>query len=67
MAVEDAATYFGKVSFEIRSHVEAGYIEARLELPQNFRGKEVWLRVRHPEGKKIARAAIDNGRSVLAG
>jgi hypothetical protein len=59
------ATYFGKVSFAIRSRVAEGFIEAVIDLPQSFRGKEVLLRLRHPEGKKITRAAIDGAACTV--
>jgi hypothetical protein len=65
IALGGGATYFGKVSFTIRSRVAEGFIEAVIDLPQSFRGKEVLLRLRHPEGKKITRAAIDGAACTV--
>ncbi len=52
--LEDAATFFGKVSYKIESHAADGSIDAEVRLPAGFRGKRVVLRVRHPEQKAIA-------------
>jgi hypothetical protein len=60
--LEDAATFFGKVSFEITSRTAEGYIDARIELPAGFLGREVLLRVRHPEGKRIASVEVNGAR-----
>ena len=60
-----AATYFGQVSFEIRSRAADGVIEARIELPQPFRGQQVLLRLRHPQGKKMVRAEVDGAPSAV--
>lgn len=62
IALEEAATFFGKVSFEIRSRVHEGRIEARLRLPRGFDARRALLRLRHPEGRKIARVEL-NGQS----
>jgi len=61
--VESAATYFGPVSFEIRSRVAEGLIEAQVELPAAFQGRRVLLRLRHPDGRKIAGAEV-NGVAI---
>lgn len=62
IALEDAATFFGKMSFEIRSLVHQGYVEARIHLPRDFRARRIAIRLRHPEGKKIARVEFDDAR-----
>ncbi|MEK7405607.1 MAG: hypothetical protein AAB225_10915 [Acidobacteriota bacterium] len=52
--LEDAATFFGKVSYRIESHTADGYIRAEVRLPAGFSAKRVALRVRHPEQKAMA-------------
>jgi hypothetical protein len=51
-----AATFFGQASFRIESHARAGFIDAVVDLPAEFRARQVSLRLRHPEGRKIVRA-----------
>jgi hypothetical protein len=63
VAVTNAPTRFGPVSFRIISHVSEGYIAAILEAPTPRPPAEVTLRLRHPEGKGIKRVTIDGVRS----
>ena len=58
-----AATYFGTFGFTITSRVAEGVVEARLEIPAGFTAREIALRVRHPEGRTMARVELD-GRAV---
>lgn len=57
--LQGAATFFGPVSFAIESHPDKGHVDATVELPAAFRGKEVRLRLRHPEGKSMVRVEVD--------
>jgi hypothetical protein len=57
--VRDAATFFGRIGFRIDSHAETGFVDASVDVPAGFRAKELLLRVRHPEGKKISRVEVD--------
>jgi hypothetical protein len=59
--VERAATFFGELGFRIESHVEQGFVQANLSLPERNRPVEIVLRLRHPEGKKMTRVEL-NGR-----
>jgi len=61
--VERAQTVFGMVSFLIRSEVGKGRIVARVSLPERNPPAEVWLRLRHPQGKQPQRVSI-NGKIV---
>jgi hypothetical protein len=54
-------TRFGNVSFRINSHVKDGYIEAHVEPPAHFGGKDILLRLRHPDGKTIRNVTV-NGK-----
>jgi hypothetical protein len=59
--VEHAATFFGETGFDIESHVDQGYIQAQVTLPARSRSREILLRLRNPEGKKMTRVEL-NGR-----
>ena len=59
VAVSDAPTQFGKVSYRIESHVGEGLVNVTVEPPRRNPPKEIVIRLRHPEGKPI--------RSVKAG
>ena len=61
--VERAQTLFGTVSMVIRSEVSKGRIVARVSLPERNPPAEVWLRLRHPQGKQPQRVSI-NGKKV---
>jgi hypothetical protein len=61
--IERAKTLFGTVSMVIRSETAKGKIFAELSLPKLKRPSEVWLRLRHPEGKHPHRVSI-NGKPV---
>ncbi|MFB3923357.1 MAG: hypothetical protein ACE145_16665 [Terriglobia bacterium] len=60
--ISHAATLFGETSLRVESHLEAGFITATVLPPTRRQPKEIWLRLRHPEGKRIARVEI-NGAS----
>ncbi|MGB9605656.1 MAG: hypothetical protein ACPL88_07240, partial [Bryobacteraceae bacterium] len=57
--LDNAATLFGKCSYEIRSRAAEGWIEARIELPDRIQARRVLLRLRHPLGKKMTRVELD--------
>jgi hypothetical protein len=57
--VHDAPTHFGKVSFEVISHVDQGWIEATIHPPVRTPYKGLKLRVRHPKGARISQVAVD--------
>ena len=48
--VERAATWFGDVSYSIQSNLAQGVIRACASLPARNPAREVWLRIRHPDG-----------------
>lgn len=54
-----APTYFGPISLLIDAHPERGQIEAAVDVPDSFRGKNIELRLRNPEAKPITRVEID--------
>jgi hypothetical protein len=61
--IERAKTLFGTVSMVIRSEVGKGRILARISLPKHKPPSEIWLRLRHPQGKQSQRVSI-NGKLV---
>jgi hypothetical protein len=53
VAVSHAPTRWGPASFSLQSHLQQGWIEVKLELPENPAPQETRLRLRAPEGKVI--------------
>lgn len=53
IVVENLPTYFGEVSFRIRSQIGKDEIRAEVRPPSRNRPKELCLRVRHPAKKPI--------------
>ena len=61
VAVTNAPTRFGRVSFRLTSQTKSDRIEARIEPPTRSAPKAIVLRLRHPDGKAM-RAATVNGQ-----
>ena len=59
--VDHAATFFGETGFQIESHANEGYIQAQVSPPRRNRPREILLRLRNPESKKMTRVEL-NGR-----
>jgi len=59
VAVRNAPTRFGKLSYRIASHVRSGFIEAVIEPPTRPQPRELVIRLRHPEGKRIKAVAVN--------
>ena len=59
IAVQDAPTRFGPVSYRIASHVDDGYIEASIDPPRRTSAKQIVIRIRHPEDKAIRSVTVD--------
>ena len=59
VAVLDAPTHFGKVSYTIDSHVDQGRIAAKLDPPKRKPPEVIVLHLRHPEGAKIKGVSVD--------
>lgn len=64
VAVRNAPTRFGTVAYTITSHVDDGYIEAELLLPEPCRAASTVLRIRHPQGTPMASVSV-NGEPHL--
>ena len=61
IAVKNAPTWFGDVSFEVQSAANSGSIRATLDFDGREQGTSVVLRLRHPQGKPMKRVSV-NGR-----
>lgn len=59
IVVKKAPTWFGDVSFEIRSSAKNGKIEATVHLDARQQGTTMLLRLRHPEGKRMRQVTMD--------
>ncbi len=59
VAVLDAPTQFGAVSYQIESQVDRGRIVVQLDPPKRSPPQAVVLHLRHPEGAKIEGASVD--------
>jgi hypothetical protein len=57
--IEKAQTYFGPASIMYDSKVSQGRIEATFDPPRRNPPKKIYIRFRHPEGKKMTRCEID--------
>jgi len=58
--VKNAPTFFGNVSYQIKSFANKGYIEATIDPPVRQAPEMLVLRLRHPQGKSM-RAVTLNG------
>lgn len=61
--VERVPTSFGPMSYEIRSQLSKGFIEAKISPPKRNPPEAVVLRVRHPQGARIQEAHADGTAS----
>jgi hypothetical protein len=61
ISVKDAPTWFGKISFDLRSHANTGTIAATVHLDSERPGTTVLLRLRHP-GSRPLRGVRINGK-----
>ena len=60
--IENAATYFGPMSVKWESKVGKGKIEMTLDPPRRNPPRKIYIRFRHPDGKKITRCEL-NGKT----
>lgn len=61
--ISRAPTRFGKAGFRIESGEGARSIRATVDLPARDPPRRVWLRLRHPEGKRPRRVSILAGEA----
>ena len=65
IAVKNAPTHFGALTYEILSAVDDGKITATIDIPSRNPPKSVFLRLRHPKVAPIKRVTV-NGKSWSA-
>ena len=73
IAVKNAPTHFGALTFEIVSDVDHGRITATVEMPSRNPPRSVFLRFRHPKAAPIKHVTLngkewksfDNAREVI--
>jgi len=61
VAVTNAPTRFGLVSYRITSEVSDGAIEATIDPPQRSQPRRIVLRLRHPQAKPIREVKVNDG------
>lgn len=59
VGVGNAPSRFGMVSYKITSHVNEGYIEATIDPPTRQSPRQIVLRLRHPDGKRIKSVTVN--------
>lgn len=59
VGIINASTYFGKVTYRIRSEAGAGKITMKLELPSRNPPKGIVVRFRHPDAKPIQSVTVN--------
>lgn len=59
VAVRQAPTHFGPVSYRLTSHVQQGFIEATIEPPTRTPPKALVLHLRHPADKPMQRVTVN--------
>ncbi len=59
IAVRDAATRFGRVSYEVVSQWEKHRLAVRVQLPEQGLGAELRVRLRAPEARRIRSVTLD--------
>jgi hypothetical protein len=59
VAVTNAPTRFGPVSYRLESHAADGWLEATVDPPRRSTPKDVVIRLRHPDGKRIVSVTVD--------
>ncbi len=60
--LERVPTYYGEMSATFESRSDSGEIRASIRMPARRRPSAVWVRFRHPDGKRM-RAVTVNGRA----
>jgi hypothetical protein len=61
VALHDAATHFGPVSYRIESDVEHGLIRIDIDGPHRQVPEDIVLHVRHPERARIRSVTVNGG------
>ncbi|GMW02749.1 MAG: hypothetical protein AMXMBFR84_38850 [Candidatus Hydrogenedentota bacterium] len=63
VAMRNAPTAFGQVDYTITSHVDQDYMEATIVPPTRQAPEAIVIRLRHPEGRRMAYVSATGGES----
>jgi hypothetical protein len=58
IAIRQAPTHYGPVSYQITSSLASGYIDATIDLPERQPPDAVVLRLRHPQAAALRRVTV---------
>jgi hypothetical protein len=59
IGIERAATYFGPLSFEVKSNAAKGEIRARVTPPTRNRPARIYVRLRHPDAQRMQAVTVN--------
>lgn len=59
IAVEQAPTWMGKISYDVQSAAKSGTIRATVDLDAREKDACILLRIRHPEGKPMKQVSVN--------
>ncbi len=60
VSVKNAPTHFGKTNYTLTSSVRQGYIEAVIDPPVRNAPAEIFIRIRHPDGKMMRSVFVND-------
>ena len=66
--IENVSSYYGPLSFSVKSELDKGYIEATIECTSNRRPEEIIFRIPHPENKvpvKVTGGVYDKSNETV--
>jgi hypothetical protein len=64
LTVTNASSRFGPLSFQLRSRLADGFVDAQVHLSTRQLPRELVLRFRHPEGRPLRSAALGSGAAL---
>jgi len=59
VSITQAATHFGPLDFAVESHAASGEMRATVVPPQRNRPEKIYVRLRHPEAKRMQSATVN--------
>jgi len=65
VSVRNVPTRFGEIAYTLSSHVDSGYIEADVELPDPCSASSVVVRLRHPREARMLSVSVNQQPHTL--
>src|SRR5262249_338900 len=62
ITVQDAPSYFGRLSYRVTAHPTDGSIRAEITPPDREAPKQIRLRLRYPEGHRLSTVSLNGKR-----